>query len=125
MTHQEAIKWIDGRVLELACLVNITNTDKKMQRINEEYNALLLARTVIYKQIPEEPAIKESEKAVVRFGESGVHKRTIYLCPVCERLLYIQNHFDYKDGFQRWPVGCQTQFCPTCGQALKWSAGDG
>ncbi len=120
MTNQEAIKWIDGRVLELACLVDITSTDKGMQRINEEYNALLLARTAIYKQIPEKPEIKETEKATVRYGEYGVLKGTMYLCPVCGKPLYVQYHFEYKNGFNRWPAGSQTPSCPTCGQALKW-----
>lgn len=119
MTNQ-AIKWIDGRVLELSCLADITSTDKGIQRINEEYNALLIARTCIYKQIPEKPEIKESEQAAVRFEESGVLKRTTYYCPVCGTPLYIQYHFEYKDGFHRWPVGNQTPCCHKCGQALKW-----
>lgn len=119
MTNQ-AIKWIDGRVLELSCLADITSTDKGIQRINEEYNALLLARTAIYKTIPEEPEIEENEQAAVRFEESGVLKRTIYSCPVCGLPLYVQYHFEYKDGFHRWPVGNQTPCCPKCGQALKW-----
>lgn len=124
MTDQQAIRWIDGRVLELACLVDITSTDKKMQRINEEYNALLLARTCIYKQIPEKPEIKETETAVVRFGESGVLKRTMYVCPVCGSLLYVQHHFEFKSGFNRWPAGSTTPSCPKCGQALKWKEDD-
>lgn len=118
--NQKAIKWIDGRVLELSCLADITSTDKGIQRINEEYNALLLARTAIYKTIPEEPEIKETSKAAVRFEESGVYKRTIYSCPVCGHPLYIQNHFEYQDGFHRWPTGSHTPCCPRCGQALKW-----
>lgn len=122
MTDQEATKWIDGRVLELSCLSDITTiTDqKKMQRINEEYNALLLARIALYKQIPEKPEIKETEKAAIRWGESGVYKRTVYSCPRCGSPLYVQNHFEYKNGFKRWPAGSQTPCCPKCGQALKW-----
>lgn len=120
MTDQEAIKWIDGRVIELSCLVDITSTDKGMQRINEEYNALLVARAAIFKRIPEKPEIKETEQAAVRFGESGVYKRTTYSCPVCGKLLYVQHHFEYENGFNRWPAGSQTPCCPGCGQALKW-----
>lgn len=120
MTDQEAIKWIDGRVLELSCLIDITSTDKGMQRINEEYNALLVARAAIFKRIPEKPEIKEDEKDYVRYGESGVLKRTMYLCPVCGKPLYVQHHFEYQNGFHRWPAGDQTPFCPKCGQALKW-----
>lgn len=120
MTDQEAIKWIDGRVLELSCLVDITSSDKGMQRINEEYNALLLARTCIYKQIPEKPEIKETEKPYAKFEESGVLKRTMYCCPGCGKPLYVQHHFEFQNGFERWPAGIQTPFCPKCGQALKW-----
>lgn len=120
MTDQEAIKWIDGRVLELSCLIDITSTDKGMQRINEEYNAMLVARAAIFKRIPEKPEINETEKAAVRFEESGVYKRTVYSCPVCGFPLYVQNHFEYQDGFHRWPAGSQTSCCHKCGQALKW-----
>ena len=124
MTDQEAIKWIDGRVLELSCLVDITNNDKKMQRINEEYNALLQARAAILKQIPEKPEIKKYEGPFARFGKSGIITRTRCSCPVCGNPLYVQNHFEYKsecgEGFERWPAGSQTPCCQKCGQALKW-----
>lgn len=125
MTDQEAIKWIDGRVLELSCLSDITiHDEKKMQRINMEYNALLLARIALYKQIPEEPEIKETENTTVRFGNSGVLKRTAYICPVCGQPLYVQNHFEFKNetasGFDRWPAGSRAPACHKCGQALKW-----
>ncbi len=124
MSLQEAIKWIDGRVLELACLVEITSKDRKIQRINEEYNALLLARTAIYKQIPEKPEIKECSQPAVRHGYSGIYKRIIYSCPGCGKPLYVQHHFEYESesssGLERWPAGQQTQSCPACGQALKW-----
>lgn len=124
MTNQEAIKWIDGRVLELSCLVDITSSDKGIQRINEEYNALLLARTAIYKQIPEEPELKEGSQPAVRHGYSGIYKRAVYSCPGCGKPLYVQHHFEYESeessGFERWPAGSRWPSCPTCGQALKW-----
>lgn len=124
MTNQEAIKWIDGRVLELSCLVDITNTDKKMQRINEEYNALLQARAALEKRIPVKPEIKETEQPFSRFEKSGILKKTVYSCPACGKPLYVQHHFEFKseygEGFERWPAGSQTPFCPKCGQALKW-----
>ena len=124
MTDQEAIKWIDGRVLELSCLVDITSTDKGMQRINEEYNALLVARAAIFKRIPEKPEIKETEQPYSKFEKSGILKRTTYFCPVCGKPLYVQYHFEYTaedgSGFERWPAGSTTPCCPGCGQALKW-----
>lgn len=124
MTDQKAIKWIDGRVLEMACLADITNTDKQMQRINEECNALMLARAALLKRSPEKPIIKETKQPYSKFEKSGVLKRTVYSCPACGKPQYVQNHFDFTSehghGFERWPAGSQTPFCPYCGQSLKW-----
>ena len=124
MTNQEAIKWIDRRILELACIVDITKTDAGMKRINKEYNALLLAGAALAKRTPEKPIIKETEKPFAKFEKSGVLKRTVCSCPVCSKPLYVQHHFEYTckygSGFERWPAGSQTPFCPKCGQALKW-----
>lgn len=124
MTDQEAIKWIDGRVLELSCLSDITCTAKGLQRIAEEYNALLQARAALEKRIPVKPEIKETEKPYAKFEKSGILKRTVCSCPVCGKPLYVQHHFEFKseygEGFERWPAGSQTPCCPKCGQALKW-----
>lgn len=128
MTDQEAIKWIDGRVLELACLTDITSTAKGLQRITEEYNALLQARAAIFKRIPEKPIIKETKQPYAKFEKSGVLKRTVCSCPVCGKPLYVQCHFEFTSehghGFERWPAGSQTPYCPACGQALKWEGGE-
>ena len=129
MTNEGAIKWINGRILDLACLVDITSNDRKMERINKEYNALLLAKQAICKQIPEKPETKESSQSAIRHGNSGVYKRTVYSCPRCGHPLYVQHHFEYESesssGIERWPAGSQTPHCPTCGQALKWEGKDG
>ena len=105
MTNQEAIKWIDGRVLELAYIVDNPISGREMQRINKEYNALLQARGALQHRIPEKPEIKETEKPFAKFGKSGILKRTTYLCPVCGQPLYVQNHFEFKsedgEGFER------------------------
>lgn len=115
MTNQEAIKWIDGRVLELACLVDITNTDKKMQRINEEYNALLQARAAIEKQIPLAPEHKIAHN-------DELWRKEIYSCVTCGNVLYIQNHITFPDGsgFRRFPNSARTKACPICGQVQNW-----
>jgi len=125
MTDQEVIKWIDSKILALACKAEIVSADnKEMDRIDEDGAALLHARKAIYKQIQEKPQIKETEQPFAKFGKSGVLKRTVYSCPVCGKPLYVQNHFEYKSedgsGFERWPAGSQTPCCPMCGQALKW-----
>lgn len=114
MTNQEAIKWIDGRVLELACLVDITSSDRRMQRINEEYNALLLARTAIYKQIPMQPELKIEHN-------DELWRKELYVCQICGEILCIQHYLARPDGvFSRYHLGSRTTACPSCGQVLKW-----
>lgn len=124
MTNQEAIKWIDGRILALSCHAEIAHTDKEMDRLNKDGAALLLARNALEKQIPVRPETKESSQSAIRHGNSGVYKRTVYSCPRCGHILYVQHHFqyesEYSSGVERWPAGSQTQSCPSCGQALKW-----
>lgn len=114
MTDQEAIKWINGRELELACLVDITNTDKGVKRINEEYNALLMARAALEKRIPMAP-----ERIIVANDE--LWRKARYQCMVCaENLLIIEDIIRPKGGYERTTHGSRPPFCPTCGQALKW-----
>ena len=124
MTTQEAIKWIDSKMLALACHAEIAHTDKEMDRLNKDGAALQLARTALEKQLPVKPETKESSQSAIRYGNSGVYKRTVYSCPGCGHPLYVQNHFEYESesssGFERWPAGSKTPHCPTCGQALKW-----
>lgn len=119
MTNQEAIKWIDGRVLELSCLVDITpETGSKMKRINEEYNALLLVRSALEKQIPMAPDLKIA-------NNDELWRKEIYSCVTCGTVLYIQNHFASSDGrgFRRFPQGSRTQACHKCGQIQIWGNG--
>ena len=115
MTNQEAIKWIDGRVLELSCLADISNTDKKMQRINEEYNALLQARAALEKRIPVAPDLNIA-------NNDELWRKEIYSCVNCGKVLYIQNHIADPDGrgFRRFPNGARTYACPECGQVQNW-----
>ena len=124
MTNQEAIKWIDSKMLALACHAEIAHTDKETDRLNKDGAALQLARTALEKQIPVKPEIKETEQPFSRFEKSGILKRTVFSCPVCGNPLYVQHHFEFKseygEGFERWPAGSQTPCCPKCGQALKW-----
>ena len=118
MTNQEAIKWVDGRILELSCLADITSKDKKMQRVNEEYNALLQARLALEKQIPMAPELEIA-------NNDELWRKEIYRCVKCGTVLYIQNHITSPDGrgFRRFPQGSRTQSCHKCGQIQIW--GDG
>lgn len=102
MTNQEAIKWIDGRILELACLVDITSTDKKMKRINEEWNALRLARRSLEHGIP----------AMV------THEASIYACCTCPSCKNVIDEFTEFVPGQK--IRVQHNWCRFCGQALKW-----
>ena len=115
MTDQEAIKWIDGRVLALSCLADITSKDREMQRINEEFNAMLRARDALHKQIPMKPVLTVE-------NNDELWRKEVYRCIVCEQILYIQNHIADPDGrgFRRFPQGGRSKACPECGQALKW-----
>lgn len=102
MTNQQAIKWIDRRILELSCLVDITNTDKKMQRINEEYNALLLARDALRKQTT----------------TMVTHEATLHRCCTCPSCGQVVDEFtDFVPGQK---IRVRVNWCRFCGQALKW-----
>lgn len=114
MTSQEAIKWIDGRILELSCLADITIKDKKMQRINEECNALLQARPALEKQIPMAP-----ERTIIHDDE--IWKKAAYRCAVCTEELYLVEAIAHPVcGWERATQGSRSPFCHSCGQALKW-----
>ena len=114
MTDQEAIKWIDGRVLELVCHADITRTDKGMQRINKEYNALLRSRAAIEKQIPMAPV-----RIIISNDE--LWKKVEYRCQVCmEPIFIVEDIVHPVGGWVRHANGDHSPFCPTCGQALKW-----
>ena len=102
MTNQEAIKWVDGRVLELSFLADITSKDEKMKRINEEYNALQFVRGLLDRNTPTKP-VKDS--------------LADWDCPYCGAYL----PFDaLNDRIQHAP-----KFCKNCGQAIDWSDFDG
>lgn len=114
MTDQEAIKWIDGRVLELACYVDIASNDRQMKRINEEYNALLKARAAIEKHILMAP-----DRTIIHNDE--IWKKAVFRCPRCtETLLIVEAIVHPVCGFEKVEHGARSTFCPACGQALKW-----
>ena len=95
MTPQEAIKWADGKALEIICELEVTKSKERQKRLNEEYSALTTFKSCAEKQIP----IKPLDKTLEYDGYYG-------LCPCCNRVVG-----DNKD-FSR---------CWYCGQALDWS----
>jgi len=102
MTDQKAIKWIDRRILELACIVDITKTDAGMKRLNEEYNALLLARNALEKRVP-----------TMVTHEASLHQcRT---CPDCKNV--VDEFTEFVPGQK---IRAISNWCRFCGQALKW-----
>lgn len=102
MTNQQAIKWIDRRILELAYIVDITKTDAGMKRINEEYNALLQARYALEQRIP----------AMV------THEATLHRCCTCPSCKNVVDEFTEFVPGQK--IRVQVNWCRFCGQALKW-----
>ena len=99
MTNQEAIKWIDGRILERACLVD---------------NALLRSKAALEKQIPMAP-----ERTIIHDDE--IWKKTAYRCAVCTEELYLVEAIAHPVcGWERATQGSRSPFCHSCGQALKW-----
>lgn len=114
MTNQEAIQWIDSRVLELSFIADITNTDKKMQRINREFGALMLARTAIEMQIPMAP-----DRAII--NNDDMWKKATFQCPRCtENILIVEAIKHPVCGFEKSEQGARSPFCKSCGQKLKW-----
>ena len=102
MTNQDAIKWVDGRILELACIVDIPpETDRKMIRINKEYNALQFVRGLLVRNTPTKPQ-KDS--------------LADWDCPYCGAYLPYDALND--------PIEDAPKFCKNCGQAIDWSEFD-
>ena len=102
MTNQEAIQWIDGRILELSTLYDINRSDAGAKRINEEYKALKLARDAIRKQIP----------------ETVTHQATLKKCCTCPSCLNVVDEFVEVTPWQK--IRVEAHRCRFCGQALKW-----
>ena len=115
MTDQETIKWIDGRILELACIADITSKDKQMQRINKECSALMRARMAVEKRIPLAPM-----RTITHDDE--MWKRAEYQCPACTEIIFtVEAVVHPVCGWERATHGTRSPFCHSCGQALTWS----
>ena len=113
MTDQEAIKWIDVRILELVKERYQASSNKEVTRLNEENNALLRAKDALYKQIPVPPVL------TININDK-VWRTEIHRCSRCSSILFIQNHIETPDGFKRFPQGYRVKACSVCGQAQKW-----
>lgn len=101
MSNSDAIRFIDGRMLELTCRCECEKTDAGKKRINEEYDFLCLARDAIHKATP----------TMVTHNATKPEDCT---CPSCGNVV---SEFATSFG-QRFRVTCS--YCRICGQALKW-----
>ena len=94
MTPQEAIKWIDGRMLEIVCEFEITTSEAGKKRLNKEYKALSALRQCADKEVEHKVLNKTLE-----------YDGTYGHCPVCNRIL--------RD--------CENpRRCPGCGKLIDW-----
>ena len=94
MTPQEAIKWADGKALEIICELEVTKSKERQKRLNEEYSALTTLKACAEKQVPQ----KVMQERITETLKPNC-------CPVC-------NHRHYE---------VSVPYCRFCGQALDWS----
>lgn len=114
MTNQEAIKWIDSKLLALSFSADITSEGKRMDLINEEFNVMMLARAALEKQIPMTP-----EHAIL--NNNDLWRKEKCTCVRCTETLIIQERFLRPGGgFAKTKHGDRSPYCSSCGQALKW-----
>lgn len=113
MTDQEAIKWIQGRIMELLVERCHASSNKEVAQLNEEYNALLRAKDALYKQIPVPPEL------TININDK-IWRTETHRCARCGQVLFIQNHIETANGFKRFPRGHRVPACHECGQAQKW-----
>ena len=95
MTPQDAIKWVDGKMLEIICELEVTKSEARRNRLNEEYQALTVLKSCAESRVPVKPTV------VDEYLVNG-HWEKEYECSAC--------------GNPR----ADDSFCSCCGQALDW-----
>lgn len=98
MTPQDAIKWVDGKMLEIVYELEVTKSEAARNRLNEEYQALTVLKSCAESRVP----IKAIEKKNSFFP----------VCPVCNK--FIKKH-EQSHGNIVIP------HCKWCGQKIDWS----
>lgn len=98
MTTENAITVINGKMLEIVCELEICKSDKRKQRLEEEYRMLTTAKDAL--------ELRHPEKVIV---ESIADDLQLRYCPRC------------NVRFIAWGV----KFCGECGQALDWGEDNG
>ena len=97
MTPQDAIKWVDGKMLEIVYELEVTKSEARRKRLNEEYQALTVLKSCAKSRVPQRATYKP---------ESDGFATTNYECLVC--------------GCRRLGHAHLIAYCPDCGQALDW-----
>ena len=102
--YESELKVINDILLDIT-FEAVTATEERKKRLNEEYEALTMAREIILKAVPT-PVIEH--KVTVDSVKVGTGRwlkgTTVNRCPRC-------NDFVPK----------VYKYCGKCGQALKWS----
>lgn len=93
MPTEEAIKVINGKMLEIVCELEICKSDKRKQRLEEEYRMLTTAKDAL-----------ELRRPVGVVIEHIADDLQLRYCPRC------------NVRFIAWGM----KFCGECGQALDW-----
>lgn len=97
MTPQEAIKWADGKALEIICELEVTQSEARKKRLSEEYAALTTLKSCAESRVPQKAKYNPKNDGVPSFN---------YECLVC--------------GCRRLGHTNDIAYCPDCGQALDW-----
>lgn len=97
MTPQDAIKWVDGKMLEIVYELEVTKSEAGRKRLNKEYAALTVLKSCAESRVPQRATYKP---------KSDGFATTNYECLVC--------------GCRRLGHTNLIAYCPGCGQALDW-----
>ena len=93
MTPEQAINWVDGRLLEIVCELEITTSESGKNRLGKEYEALTRLRICAEKQVMQK--VKQTAKGF-----------QVYHCLACgEQIVHKEK---------------KVRFCSECGQRIDW-----
>lgn len=103
MTNEQALKNIDGKILEIICEMDIASNKKWKERLCREYVTLQKAKDAIEKQI-KQPAHVSVQAEDIKIGAATFKAGTkTYRCPCCNNWLTLSK-----------------KHCDACGQAIEF-----